>query len=56
MLRTALFAVFLQLAYCVSQPGEIQQPPGKREEFRLLQCNTDLKIDSLEKFIFPFCL
>ena len=32
MLHAVLFVVCLQLAYCASQPGEIQQPPGKRDE------------------------
>lgn len=42
MLRSVVFAVFLQLAYCVSQPDEIvQPPPGKRNRFRLLQYSSN---------------
>jgi len=42
MFRAVVFAVFLQLAYCVSQPDEIvQPPPGKRNRFRLLQYSSN---------------
>ena len=44
MFRAVVFAVFLQLTYCVSQPDEIvQPPPGKRNSyrFRLLQYSSN---------------
>lgn len=42
MFRAVVFAVFLHLTYCVSQPDEIvQPPPGKRNRFRLLQYSAN---------------
>lgn len=37
MFRAVVFAVFLQLAYCVSQPDEIVQPPPAPGNGRLLE-------------------
>lgn len=59
MLRAVVFAVFLQLTHCVSQPDEIvQPPPGKRNRFRLLQYSSNedgsKNGDSLKMSVFLF--